>query len=224
MLVELCRFPLETPALTSLLSPRPAQLMAYLTSPPGCLHGNSKSAWSFSLPTLPQPVPSHHPSTCQRCSSIISCPSKCLEMILTLLLQLLSLPDSPCLQVFLCHKQTSFYPCLSNVHCPGSCFRSLIGVLGSTLTSLKAVLYPVQDGSWHTGVPGALASLTLPSHPHSFQLQLGQGFLTPQAVTPLGLPTSVLCTGHSPFLVWLSSSSASNLNINAAHILPDDPF
>ena len=64
----------------------------------------------------------------------------------------------------------------------------------------------------------------LPSHPHPFQLQPGQGFLTLQAVTPLGLPTSVLCTGHSPFLGWLSSSSASNLNINAAHILPDDPF
>lgn len=44
MLVELCRLPLETPAPTSSLSSRPAQLMAYLTSPPGCLHSNSKSA------------------------------------------------------------------------------------------------------------------------------------------------------------------------------------
>lgn len=44
MLVELCRLPLETPAPTSPLSTRPAQLMAYLTSSSGCLHGNSKSA------------------------------------------------------------------------------------------------------------------------------------------------------------------------------------
>lgn len=44
MLVELCRLPLETPAPTSPLSSRPAQLTAYLTTPPGCLHGKSKSA------------------------------------------------------------------------------------------------------------------------------------------------------------------------------------
>ena len=43
-LVELCRLPLETPAPTSPLSSRPARLMAYLTSPPGCLPSNSKSA------------------------------------------------------------------------------------------------------------------------------------------------------------------------------------
>lgn len=41
---ELCRLPLETPAPTSPLSSRPAQLTAYLTTPPGCLHGKSKSA------------------------------------------------------------------------------------------------------------------------------------------------------------------------------------
>lgn len=44
MLVGLCRLPLETPAPTCPLSSRPAQLTAYLTTPPGCLHGNSKSA------------------------------------------------------------------------------------------------------------------------------------------------------------------------------------
>lgn len=129
---------------------------------------------------------------CQRCSSIISCPSKYLETISTPLPQLLSLPDSPCLQVSLCHKQTLLCSCLSNVHCPGSCFRSLLVSMWPLRPPSK--LFSTQCSA--PGVPGVLASMTAQPSP-SFPAPARPRFPHSPGCNPARPP--YLSTLHWPF-------------------------